>query len=66
MEKDKIEGQPQNRRLFSPFIFWIGIFLVSLLIPQIISFFNPASVEIDYSAFKTALSAGKIDKRRGK
>lgn len=60
MEKDKIEGQPLQRRLFSPFTFWIGILLVSLLIPRLISFFSPATEEIDYSAFKTALRAGKI------
>lgn len=60
MEKDKIKGQPQKRRKFNPLTIWIGILLLGLLIPNLISLFNPPTQEIDYSAFKTALSAGKI------
>ena len=55
-----MEGQPLKRRFNSPITFWIGIILLALLIPRLISVFNPPAQEIAYSAFKTALTGGKI------
>jgi cell division protease FtsH len=55
-----MEGQPLKRRLRSPMIFWIGVLVVSLLIPRLLSIFSPPPQEIAYSAFKTALTDGSI------
>lgn len=55
-----MEGQPLKRRFNNPITLWIGIILLALLIPRLISTFSPPVQEIAYSAFKTALADGKV------
>ncbi len=55
-----MEGQPLKRRTVSPTLLWIGIMLLVFLFPQIMSIFRPPVPVIAYSAFKTALTDGKI------
>ncbi len=56
-----MEGQPLKRLIKTPITFWIGIMLLVFLFPQIMSIFSPPATEITYSAFKTALTDGKIN-----
>jgi cell division protease FtsH len=56
-----MEGRPLKRRTISPFFVWIGVMLLVFLFPQIVSLFSPPVTEIAYSAFKTALTDGKIN-----
>jgi cell division protease FtsH len=55
-----MEDQPIKRRSIPPFTFWVGIFLLALLIPRLIAAFSPTADEIAYSAFKLALSNREI------
>lgn len=55
-----MEGRPLKRRTISPMLIWIGIMILIFLFPQIMSVFSPPAKEIAYSAFKTALTDGKI------
>jgi len=59
-DEKEMEQKPVKRRFNNPLTFWIGILLLGLLIPSLISRFSPAAQEIAYSDFKTALSGGKI------
>lgn len=55
-----MDEQPMRRRPIFPIYLWIVILLLVFLFPQIISIFRPPEPEIAYSAFKNALTDGKI------
>ncbi len=59
-KKGDIEPEPVKRRFKLPFTFWVAILILALLIPRLISTFSSPTQEIAYSAFKTALAAGKV------
>jgi cell division protease FtsH len=55
-----MENKPPKPQ-FNILIIYLGVFLaLSLLIPRLIDGFNPQVAEVPYSAFKTALYAGKV------
>ena len=55
-----MEQQPLKQRRISPILVWVGVMLLALLLPQIMSLFSAPVPVIAYSEFKTALTDGKI------